>query len=71
VPYVICEECGLTTYSAALWSGTEECPRCGTRLPVMRRALIVSLARAAGLMGAAQAHQEERQPAGQREPDDG
>lgn len=37
MPYVICARCGLTTYSAALWSGGEECPRCGARIPVRRR----------------------------------
>jgi hypothetical protein len=43
VPYVICEHCALQTYSAALWASTERCPRCGTELPVARRAALVSL----------------------------
>ena len=38
MPYVICAQCGLTTYSAALWSGGEECPRCGARISVRRGA---------------------------------
>jgi hypothetical protein len=37
VPYVICGACRLVTYSAALWSGTDECPRCGSPLPFARR----------------------------------
>lgn len=36
MPYVICSDCHLTTYSAALWSGTDECPSCGRELPVPR-----------------------------------
>jgi hypothetical protein len=71
VPYVICEECSLTTYSAALSSGAEECPHCGARLPVLRGALIVSLAREAALMRAPRAYQVEPEPAGRRERDDG
>jgi hypothetical protein len=37
MPYVICAECRVTTYSAALWSGTDECPSCGAHLAVGRR----------------------------------
>ena len=37
VPYVICSDCRVTTYSAALWSGADECPSCGRPLPVRRR----------------------------------
>ena len=37
MPYVICAGCDLRTYSAALWASTEECPRCGTRLPSAQR----------------------------------
>lgn len=37
VPYVICSSCRVTTYSAALWSGADECPSCGRPLPVRRR----------------------------------
>jgi hypothetical protein len=29
MPYVICAPCQLTTYSAALYSSTRACPRCG------------------------------------------
>lgn len=36
MPYVICSACRVTTYSAALWSGTDECPSCGRHLPVPR-----------------------------------
>jgi acetyl-CoA carboxylase beta subunit len=43
VPYVICEQCALQTYSAALWASTETCPRCGTELPIARRAVMVLL----------------------------
>ncbi len=43
MPYVICEHCTLQTYSAALWASTETCPRCGTELPVARRAALVLL----------------------------
>jgi hypothetical protein len=50
VPYVICGDCELLTYSAALWAGTEECPRCGAPLPTVQRSEIVSLAGRAGLL---------------------
>jgi hypothetical protein len=33
VPYVLCSECGLQTYSAAGWAGIDDCPRCGRDLP--------------------------------------
>ena len=36
MPYVICEDCQLKTYSAALYSTQEECPRCGRRLSPRR-----------------------------------
>lgn len=71
MPYLICEECSLTTYSAALWSGTEDCPRCDTRLGVRRPALIVSLAREAGVMRATRAYHQQPEPAGHGERDDG
>lgn len=69
MPYVSCKECGLMIYSAALWSGAEECPRCGVRLP-LRRATSLSLALERGLMRAARAH-EDREPAEQRGREDG
>ncbi len=50
MPYVICDGCRLTTYSAALWSSTDACPHCGDRLPVSRRATVIALARDAGLL---------------------
>jgi uncharacterized paraquat-inducible protein A len=50
MPYVICARCALTTYSAALWSSTDECPRCGSTLPVSDRATAIELARRAGLL---------------------
>lgn len=50
MPYVICSRCELTTYSAALWSSTDECPHCGALLPSGDRAAMVSLARQAGLL---------------------
>lgn len=37
MPYVICGACDLSTYSAALWASTDECPRCGVALPSARR----------------------------------
>lgn len=40
MPYVICSECRVTTYSAALWSGSDECPSCGQALPVPRASAI-------------------------------
>ena len=70
MPYLICEDCSLTTYSAALWSSTDECPHCGAALPVARRALAVSLARDAGLLEATPTWEEKREPAGRRERDD-
>jgi ribosomal protein L37E len=33
MPYVRCPGCGLRTFSAAYWSSTEECGRCGVALP--------------------------------------
>ena len=33
MPYVICAQCALRTYSAALWAATDVCPRCGSDLP--------------------------------------
>jgi hypothetical protein len=50
MPYVICSRFSVTTYSAALWSSTDECPRCGSRLPVFCRQAEISLARRAGLL---------------------
>jgi hypothetical protein len=44
VPYVICPACGLTTYSAALWSSVDCCPRCGFELPSRRPARVIPLA---------------------------
>lgn len=66
VPYVICERCKVTTYSAALWSSTDECPRCGSALPVSRRAAAVALARRAGLLRRADVSAPSRPP---RRPD--
>jgi hypothetical protein len=50
VPYVICGDCELLTYSAALWASTEECPRCGAPLPIVRRTELLSVAARAGLL---------------------
>ncbi|HEU4658673.1 MAG TPA: hypothetical protein VFR97_14180 [Capillimicrobium sp.] len=36
MPYLVCSDCHVTTYSAALFSGTDECPKCGCALPVRR-----------------------------------
>jgi hypothetical protein len=44
MPYVICPACGLTTYSAALWSSVDCCLRCGRDIPNRRRARVIPLA---------------------------
>lgn len=44
MPYLICPRCRLTTYSAALWSSVDECPRCGAPLPPRPGATITSIA---------------------------
>jgi hypothetical protein len=33
MPYVSCEKCGLTTFSAAYWARVDYCTRCGAELP--------------------------------------
>jgi hypothetical protein len=33
MPYVECERCGLTAFSAAYRFSVEYCPRCGATLP--------------------------------------
>jgi hypothetical protein len=33
MPYVRCERCGLTSFSAAYWSSIDECGRCHAALP--------------------------------------
>jgi hypothetical protein len=45
MPYVPCPACGLQTYSAAGWAGTDKCPGCGVELPARsgRFASIASL----------------------------
>lgn len=35
--YVECVRCGLTAFTAAYWSSTEYCGRCGAELPRPRR----------------------------------
>jgi ribosomal protein L37E len=37
MPYVTCSRCGLTNFTAAYWSSTEQCSSCGTPLPRPRR----------------------------------
>jgi hypothetical protein len=44
MPYLICPRCRLTTYSAALWSSVDECPRCGEQLPPRPGATVTSIA---------------------------
>jgi hypothetical protein len=44
MPYLICPSCRLTTYSAALWSSVDECPRCGVALPPRPGATVTSIA---------------------------
>lgn len=50
MPYVICADCELSTYSTALWAGTDECPRCGASLPRARRSSWLSVAERDDLM---------------------
>jgi acetyl-CoA carboxylase beta subunit len=44
MPYLICPRCRLTTYSAALWSSIDVCPRCGEHLPPRPGATVTSIA---------------------------
>jgi ribosomal protein L37E len=39
MPYVECERCGLTAFSAAYRFNVEYCARCGARLPRRRSAI--------------------------------
>jgi hypothetical protein len=39
MPYMHCPSCGLRAFSAAYWSSTEECGRCGESLPRKSRAV--------------------------------
>ena len=41
MPYLICARCQLTTYSAAVWSSTDSCPKCGADLTGRSRAAAV------------------------------
>lgn len=40
MPYIPCPSCGVRTYSAATWSNTDHCPRCGCDLPPRTRTLV-------------------------------
>jgi tRNA(Ile2) C34 agmatinyltransferase TiaS len=40
VPYIPCPNCGVRTYSAATWSNTDHCPRCGRELQPRTRTLV-------------------------------
>jgi hypothetical protein len=44
MPYLLCSDCGLTTYSARLWVNTPHCPRCGHVLPSAARARLLARA---------------------------
>jgi hypothetical protein len=44
MPYLLCSDCGLTTYSAKLWVDTPHCPRCGHELPIAARARLLARA---------------------------
>jgi uncharacterized Zn finger protein (UPF0148 family) len=33
MPYIACPACGLPTYTAAAWAGTDQCPACAAELP--------------------------------------
>ncbi len=37
MPFTDCPACGFTTYSAAAYSSTAECPRCGSSLSGPKR----------------------------------
>ncbi|HEX4719778.1 MAG TPA: hypothetical protein VH300_14725 [Thermoleophilaceae bacterium] len=37
--YVQCPTCGLIAFSVARWSSIDYCARCGTKLPMGRRAV--------------------------------
>src|SRR5215213_11457160 len=37
MPYLNCQGCGLTIYSAATYATTDNCPRCDVRLQAVRR----------------------------------
>jgi ribosomal protein L37E len=39
MPYIDCDRCGLTNFTAAYWSSIEQCTRCGSPLPRPRRAI--------------------------------
>jgi hypothetical protein len=43
MPYVICSDCELLTYSIELWASTEQCPRCGAAQPTERRAAVLAV----------------------------
>jgi hypothetical protein len=49
VPYVICGDCKVVTYSAELWAITDQCPRCDTPLPSGARAELLAVAARANL----------------------
>jgi hypothetical protein len=42
MPYLLCSDCGLTTYSARLWVNTPHCPRCGRELPIAARTRLLA-----------------------------
>ena len=40
--YIECPGCGLIAFSVARWSSIDYCARCGTTLPMGRRAVPIS-----------------------------
>jgi hypothetical protein len=44
MPYVICSDCRLVTYSTHLWATTEQCPHCARPLPTTERAGLLEAA---------------------------
>ena len=54
MPYINCPTCGVRTYSAATWSSTDHCPRCGRDLPPRTTTAVATAAPPQQLRRAAQ-----------------
>jgi hypothetical protein len=70
MPYVACPACGLPTYTAAAWAGTDQCPGCAAELPhrsgrVLTVGSLTSQARTLRVESARAAMQRLRQRAGE------
>jgi hypothetical protein len=69
MPYIACPACGLPTYTAAAWAGTDQCPACAAELPsksgrVLSVRSLTSESRMAQIESARAALQRLRQRAG-------